>query len=231
MGEVIILPETTRKPITLIGKRAGMCWGRDVDNDKRNYERGLECLEKNHGRALEYINIETILKGWSARVIREWYTHIGGAPTRLQESTRYVNYENFNFVTPATIQNNPQAQEIYENTMNNISDALGVLMNSLKIPKEDVAMLLPLGMQTTIVDKRNFRSAMDMSHQRMCSRAYLEYRELFREWANQLRSIDEEWEFLIDNYFKPKCEVLGYCPEGKPCKAKYRKEDTLSQTE
>ena len=68
-------------------------------------------------------------------------------------------------------------------------------------------------------------------HQRECSRAYWEYRDLLKEWKKQLRNIDDEWEFLIDNYFKPKCEVLGYCPEGKPCKSKYRKEDALSQTE
>ena len=88
MGKVIVLPETTKDPISLIGRRAGICWGADITNEERNYKRGLDCLESNHGRTLEFVNIETVLDGYSARVIREWYTHIGGSPTRLQASTR-----------------------------------------------------------------------------------------------------------------------------------------------
>ena len=80
-------------------------------------------------------------------------------------------------------------------------------------------------MTTINVDKRNLRNVIDMSHQRECSRTYWEFRNLFKEWKRQLRNIDEEWAYLVDNYFKPKCEVLGYCPEGKACKKKFRKED------
>ena len=87
MGKIILLPETTKNPITLIGERAGICWGADISNKEKNYKRGLDCILSNHGRTLEYVNVEMIIDGYSARVIREWYTHIGGAPTRLQAST------------------------------------------------------------------------------------------------------------------------------------------------
>ena len=103
MKSITILPETTKNPITLIGHRAGVCWGADVTDDKKNYKRGLDCIKANHGRALEYVNIETIIDGYSARVIRELYTHIGGAPTRLQASTRYIDYSNFDYITPSSL--------------------------------------------------------------------------------------------------------------------------------
>ena len=107
MGKVTILPETTRNPISLIGRRAGICWGADITDEQKNYKRGLECLSNNHGRTLEFVNVEAVLDGWSARVIREWYTHIGGSPTRLQASTRYINYSNgFDYIIPSKIQNN-----------------------------------------------------------------------------------------------------------------------------
>lgn len=231
MGEVIILPETTRKPITLMGKRAGICWGGDISDDQKNYQRGLDCLKKNHGRVLEFVNIETVFKGWSAKVIREFYTHIGGSPTRLQASTRYIDYHNFDYIIPSTIKNNPKAKEIYTKAMGVLSASAQVLQEDLNISKEDTSMLLPFGMQTVNVDKRNLRNVIDMSHQRKCSRAYWEYRELFNEWSTQLRNIDDEWKYIVNHCFKPKCEVLGYCPEGKPCKNKFRKEDLLSQTE
>lgn len=215
---VIILPETTRKPITLIGKRAGICWGADISNDEKNYKRGLECIANNHGRTLEFVNVEVVLDGWSARVIREWYTHIGGAPTRLQASTRYINYsDGFDYVIPNKIANNEEALTIYTETMNVIRVNASILENQLGIPREDVANLFPLGMDTKMVDKRNLRNLIDMSHQRMCTRAYWEYRKLFKTYAEELKKIDNEWAYIVDNYFMPKCEMLGYCPEKYSC--------------
>lgn len=169
-------------------------------------------------RTLEFVNIETVLDGWSARVIREWYTHIGGAPTRLQASTRYINYsKGFNYVIPDKIKNNAEAVNKYVEAMDTIRENANMLETELNIPREDVANLFPLGMHTKIVDKRNLRNVIDMSHQRMCSRAYWEYRKLFKAYANELRNIDDEWAYIVDNYFIPKCEMLGYCPERYSC--------------
>ena len=223
MGTVTILPETTRDPISLIGRRAGVCWGADITDEKKNYRRGLDCLESNHGRTLEFVNIEMVLDGYSARVIREWYTHIGGAPTRLQASTRYINYADFPYVSPGKIEENEQAREIYRGMMSSVSDALRKL-EEIGVPREDAGMLLPLGMQTRVVDKRNLRNLIDMSRQRMCSRAYWEYRRLFADVLSQLRSLSEEWEYIIDHYMMPKCEMLGYCPEKYSCGRKPKKE-------
>lgn len=217
MGKVIILDETTKNPITLIGKRAGVCWGADVTDDKKNYKRGLNCLESGHGRTMEYVNIEMVLDGYSARVIREWYTHLGGSPTRLQASTRYIDYDKFDFVIPPRIANNEEAKKIYESTMKIITENSKYLENELGIPREDAAMVLPLGMSTKIVDKRNLRNLVDMSRQRMCSRAYWEYRKMFLDIIDELSQISKEWALICSKYLHPKCDELGYCPEAKSC--------------
>ena len=110
MGTVTIQQTTTVNPISMIGEEAGICWGADTANKEGNYKRGIDCLENEHGRTFEFPDVYMILDGYSARVIREWYTHIGGSPTRLQASTRYIDYEHgFDFVTPASIQNNSKA--------------------------------------------------------------------------------------------------------------------------
>ena len=88
MSSVIVLEETTTNPLQLIGKCSGLCYGSDISNVDKNYKRGLECLKNNHGRTLEFPQVYLLLKGYSARCIRELYTHIGGMPTRLQASTR-----------------------------------------------------------------------------------------------------------------------------------------------
>ena len=225
MGKIVIIEETTRNPISLMGQRAGVCWGADISDKEKNYKRGLDCLASGHGRVMEYVNVEVILDGYSARVIREWYTHIGGGPSRLQASTRYIKYEDFKYVVPHTVEKNPDAKALYDETMNNIANAASKLENEMGIPREDAAMLLPLGMETKIVDKRNLRSLVEMSHQRMCTRAYWEYRELMRDLCNALKDYSEEWAYLVDNYFMPKCEVAGFCTEKKSCGRKPKKEE------
>ena len=217
MGNVIILEETTKKPITLIGKRAGICWGADIFDDIKNYKRGMDCIMSNHGRTLEYVNVEMIIDGYSARVIREWYTHLGGSPTRLQASTRYIDYEHgFNYVVPESVRNDEKRSEIYTEAIHQINKAL-VELEDIGTPREDSALLLPLGMTTKIVDKRNLRNLVDMSHQRMCSRAYHEYRKLFGDICTELYKISEEWAWIVDNLFVPKCDYLNYRPEKKSC--------------
>lgn len=223
MGKIIVLPETTKEPITLIGKRAGICWGADISDDIKNYNRGLDCIKSNHGRTLEYVNIELVLDGYSARALREYYTHIAGSPTRLQASTRYINYKNFDYVIPPSVKKFG-GEEIYKETMDIISENCQKL-EQLGIPREDSAMLLPLGMSTKIVDKRNLRSFVDMSRQRECTRAYWEYREMFNDIKKALADISDEWKYIIDTQFMPKCEYLGYCPEKYSCGRKPKKED------
>lgn len=216
MGKITILPETTKNPITLIGKRAGICWGADISNDEKNYKRGLDCIESNHGRTLEFPDVELVIEGYSARVIREWYTHIGCLPTRLQESTRYVDYSNFKYVTPPKILANSEAKNIYDEAMSVITDSAQKL-EKLGIPREDSAMLYPLGMETRIVDKRNLRNLIDMSRQRLCNRAYWEYRQMFLDILTSLIDYSDEWETIVTTQMLPKCEYIGYCPEKRSC--------------
>ena len=218
MGKIIILEETPKNPISLMGQRAGVCWGADISDKDKNYTRGIDCIKSGHHRVMEYVGVEMILDGYSARVIREWYTHIGGAPTRLQASTRYIDYKDFDYVVPPSIKNNKDNDtwNLYASTINTIKENCKQLEN-LGIPREDIAMLLPLGMSTKIVDKRNLRNLIEMSHQRLCTRAYWEYRNLMKDLMEALSAYSEEWAYLVDNYFMPKCEVAGYCTEKKCC--------------
>lgn len=224
MGRVIIQEETTLNPISLIGKEAGICWGADVTNEEKNYKRGLDCIKSNHGRTMEFPDVYMVLDGYSARVIREFYTHIGGAPTRLQASTRYIDYEHgFDSICPTTVSKNPTATLVYLDAMDKVKEALKDL-DDMGIPREDTAMLLPLGMTTKIVVKINARTLTDMSRQRMCNRAYWEYRILFNDICKALSAYSEEWAIFVENNFMAKCDVCGYCIEARCCGKKPTKE-------
>ena len=222
MGKVIISSDTTKNPITMLGRYAGECWGAPTGDNEKNFKRGLECLESGHFRTGEFPDVYMILDGYSARVIREWYTHIFGAPSRLQASTRYINYDSFEYVTPPKIANNEKVKMIYDNCMQIIQEKLQEL-DEMGVPREDSALLLPLGMTTKIACKHNFRNLVDMSHQRLCTRAYWEYRQLFRDIIEALENYSDEWKILVQ-MMKPKCEVYGYCTEEKSCGRVLKKE-------
>lgn len=217
MGKITVREETTLLPITLIGREAGECWGGRTDDPERNYKRGLDCIVSGHGRTWEFPQVYMKIEGYSARVIRELYTHIGGAPTRLQASTRYIDYEKgFDFVTPPSVQKSEEALQVYTDAMGQIGEALRKLEKA-GVPREDCAMLLPLGMTSTVVLRTNLRNLVDMSHQRLCTRAYWEFRQLMADMIAALSAVSEEWAYLTEHLFVPKCELTGFCTERNGC--------------
>jgi thymidylate synthase (FAD) len=213
---IIIQEHTTKNPITLIGEEAGICYGADTSNQEKNYNRGLDCLKSNHGRTLEFPSIYVVVDEYSAKMVRELYTHIGGAPTRLQSSTRYIKYGDYKYVTPPSIEKSEEANAIYKVVNETIVNGIKRLRD-LGVPNEDATMLLPLCMETKVVCKYNPRTLIDMSHQRECTRAYWEFRNFMKELSEKLSEYSEEWKLIVDNYFEPKCELLGYCPEKFSC--------------
>lgn len=215
-GKVIVMSETTDEPLSLAGQCAGVCWNADVSDQKKNFKRGLQCLKDGHGKVLEYAQVYLILNGWSARVVREFYTHNSGLPTKLQASTRYIDYSNFEYVMPRAA--TPAQEKFYADAMAEITEAAQSLEDD-GMKREDAALLLPLGMQTKVVYRTNLRALIDMAKVRMCTRAYWEYKELMDAILEALSIYSDEWAYLVKdlNVFTPKCVELGYCPESKGC--------------
>lgn len=226
MGTITILPETTKNPITLMGMRAGTCWNANITDNEKNYKRGLDCIKSGHGRVMEFVNVEMIIDGYSAKVLREYYTHIGGSPSRLQASTRYIDYSKgngFDYVTPQSISKDEDVAGTWHSVMRYINTNIQHLINN-GVPIEDATMLLPLAYSSKMVDKRNLRSLVDMSRVRMCSRAYHEYRKMFNDICNALREYSDEWKWIVDNLFHAKCDEVGYCTESKSCGRKPKRQ-------
>ena len=146
----------------------------------------------------------------------------------MQASTRYINYSKgngFSYTIPHSIEKNEDALSEWQSFMSGINFEIQNLIDNHNIPVEDATMLLPLAYSTKMVDKRNLRNLVDMSRNRMCSRAYWEYRELFRDICNALREYSDEWKWIVDNLFHAKCDEVGYCTEAKSCGRKPKKAD------
>lgn len=204
--------EGTKYPLTEIGKNAGICWKSDISDGMKNYKRALSCIESGHGRVMEYPDVTLLITGYSARCIRELYTHIIGT-TRLQSSTRYIDMSNFKFYDPSLTE---EQSKIYNDTMEIIKSNYEKLI-AQGMSKEDAANILPLGMHTEIVLKINLRALEHFMNMRLCSRAYKEIRKLCVEMKKCISGISEEWKVLCDTIFVPNCVKYGYCPEDKCC--------------
>lgn len=211
-----ILNYTTKEPLQIIGECSGICWNTDINNKDKNIKRALNCISSGHGRVAEYADVYCVIDGYSARCIRELYTHVVGT-TRLQESTRYVNENNFSYYTPPTILEDEDNYSLYADCMTYIKEVYKKLIDN-GVPKEDVANILPLGMNTKIVWKINLRALIHFFNMRMCNRAYKEIRSLCNELYKKLCNYSEEWNLIATRYFVPKCIVEGKCTEKNSCK-------------
>lgn len=161
---------------------------------------------------MEYVDVELVLSGLSARCLRELYTHIAGV-SRLQSSTRYVSEEEgFGYYIPPKIENNLGNKTMFVEGMEKIQETYNNLLHN-DATKEDAANLLPLGMMSKMVWKINLRSLVNFCHQRSCMRALKEIRDLTKEIVSLLGSKNEEWAWIAENLFVPKCEQYKYINE------------------
>lgn len=221
MGKVTIMSQTLKQPLSFMGECAGPAYGSDTSNPEKNYKRGLTCVKDGHGRMLEFCDVFLKIEGYSARVMREFMRHVGDGLTAIQRSTRYCNEADFEYYTPPYIEKN--LKDDYDKIMSRIQNAYYDLIEC-GVSKEDAANILPLGMNTVVVMKKNARCLSDMAQVRLCNRAYVEYRQLMKDIIQALRDYSPEWDTLADEIFKCKCDVYGYCTEKFGC-GKYPKRE------
>lgn len=191
----------------------GVCWGAPLDDKEKNVKRAISCIKAGHGRVMEYVDVELVISDVSARCLRELYTHIGGAPTRLQASTRYISEESgFDYYTPPKIENNMGCKQMFTEGMGTIQQVYNGLLKE-GMTKEDAANVLPLGMMSKMVWKVNLRTLINFCQQRSCTRALKEIRDLTKEIVSLLGSKNEEWNWIAENLLVPKCEQYKYINE------------------
>lgn len=221
---ITVMNETTKFPLQLIGKEAGICWGANTEDAEKNIKRAKSCIKSGHGRVMEFPDVYVIIDEYSSKCVRELFTHVGGSPTRLQASTRYIDYsKGFKTIVPPSVKNNEKANEIWEKAIDNISKSM-IALKEIGVPNEDLTNLLPLAYSTKMVWKVNLRTLINFFGQRKCYRAYHEIRKLCDELIKVLSSYSDEWSFICKEHFVPKCEQYKFinknfcfCTEEKGC--------------
>jgi flavin-dependent thymidylate synthase len=156
-------------------------------DDKNAYKKVSEWPWDKKQDELDYM-LNTIRSSWEfidytfdIRDVSRGFTH-QFVRTRqasyAQQSQRTVDMSGFSYYTPPKIQENPEANIIYAQAMNQINEAYQLLRDH--VPAEDARGILPTNIHTNIVAKFNLRTLSEMAKARLSPRAQGEYQETFK---------------------------------------------------
>ena len=127
-----------------------------------------------------------------------------------QQSQRYVAAHGFQYITPPTIAERPEAKAKYEALMETIRSVYGEL-TEMGVPKEDARYVLANATETKILVTMNARSLMHFFNLRCCNRAQWEIREMAYKMLAEVKKVAPTLFFNAG----ASCVNTGHCPEGE----------------
>ncbi|MBU5438665.1 FAD-dependent thymidylate synthase [Tissierella sp. MSJ-40] len=200
--------------------------------DEEKTEKFLKILiDLGHESPIEHVTFTFGVEGVSRTLTHQLVRH--RIASFSQQSQRYVKLDQFEYIIPPSINNNPKAKKLFIEAMeedqkyyNEITDllfkehfdkyikeGLGEKEAKLKSEKEsieDSRYIFPNACETKIVFTMNTRSLMNFFKLRCCNRAQWEIRELAVEMLKEVKIV---YPILFKNA-GPSC-LRGPCPEGK----------------
>ena len=142
-------------------------------------------VESGHESVIEHASATFRISGVSRALTHQLVRHRIGF-SYSQESQRYVNAENFDYVMPESIALS-SSEYVYLSIIHNLKRTYAELIKA-GIPKEDARYILPNAVTTEIVVTANFRALRNFFKLRCDKKAQWEIREL----ANEMLSICKE---------------------------------------
>lgn len=234
----VTLVAHTPDPDKTIAVAAKMCYSADGADkimeslsDER-CDRFIDMLMRlGHESPFEHASFTFAIEGVSRSLLAQITRH--RIASFSVKSQRYVCENNFEFILPPAIANNPEAKEIYMKAMGEDVASYNALADILrkdhterlmaegmeeseakkaaeKMAIEDARFVLPNACETKMMVTMNVRSLWNFFRLRCCSRAQWEIRALADEMLKLCKEVSPK---LFSNA-GPAC-VKGACPEGK----------------
>jgi thymidylate synthase (FAD) len=224
------LIEHTPNPEKIIAAAAKLCYSsigideimENVDNEST--EKFLNMLMSyGHESPIEHVSFTFGVEGVSRSLTHQLVRH--RIASYSQQSQRYVNLKQFEYIIPPEIEKDEKAKKIFIKAMEQSQEAYnelaGILKNKyinegLNAPNaekkaiEDARYVFPNACETKIILTMNARSLINFFKHRCCNRAQWEIRGLADEMLRQAREVAP----VLFKYAGPGC-LKGICPEGK----------------
>jgi len=177
----VALMTHTPEPDQVVAAAARLCYsGADIATIQRRLggDKGAALVAKllslGHESPLEHISFTFGIEGVSRALSHQLVRH--RIASYSQQSQRYVRREDFEFVTPPTIAEQPEASGEYRAAIEAIRRAYATLLSH--VPAEDARYILPNACTTKLVATLNARSLYNFFALRCCRRAQWEIRAL-----------------------------------------------------
>lgn len=197
----------TTNPVDTIEEAASTCYdSTPTDGKIMNH-----CYESGHHSVLEFADFTFKISGVSRALTHQLVRH--RIASYAQRSQRYCKETGFEFVTPPSIESNPEASKLYQETMDYITNVYSKLL-AMQIPNEDARMVLPNACCSEICVKMNLRTLMNFCNERLCSCAQWEIRNMAKQMVKEVLKVAPE----LKQFLVPKCEKhpnYYFCTETK----------------
>jgi thymidylate synthase (FAD) len=180
--------------------------------DKTSGKEQLAVLEQvlklGHTSVIEHASFTFAISDVSRSLTHQLVRH--RIASYSQQSQRYVNLNEPNYVIPPSIEKNKRTKKAYEETMEAIWAHYNKLLE-LKIPAEDARYVLPNGTCTNIMVTMNARSLLNFFELRCCLHAQWEIRLLANKMLQEVKKVAP----LIFKNAGPSCKTKQICSEKK----------------
>ena len=164
-------------------------------------------IESGHHSTIEHISFTFAIAGVSRALSHQLVRHRIGVAFD-QQSQRYVKYKEPQYVTPPSIEANPDALQEFER-FRDVSEEIYHRFLAQGIPAEDARFIFPNAVATNLIMTVNLRQLMHMAGLRLCTLAQWEIRQMFKLIRKEVMAADPYFGRLL----VPKCVPLGYCDE------------------
>ena len=187
-----------------------------------------DILESGHTSPIEHVSLTFAISGVSRALTHQLVRH--RIASYSQQSQRYVDGKDFNYIIPPSIAKNPAAlarftacmaeiaaaysdlsELLADKTVENLPQNNAALAKAREKVRQDARFVLPQAAETRLVMTMNCRSLLNFFEERCCLRAQWEIRAL----AKAMLPLAQNAVPVIFDAAGPKCARLGYCPEGE----------------
>ena len=229
----------TPEPEKIVATAAKLCYSSsDISSLKEGLtpEKTRSFIEMlvsiGHESVVEHVSFTFGIEGISRACSHQLVRH--RIASYSQKSQRYVNENGFEFITPPSIQEIPEAKAEFDRVIDDIQKSYEKIAEILteknkaefiaagidektaaskarKLANEDARFLLPNACETKIIVTMNVRSLFNFFEHRCCNRAQWEIRAV----ANEMLRLCIEAAPALFAKAGPSCVASGKCPEGK----------------
>ena len=199
--ELLFVTPHAEKLIEAAGRTSYLSFPKQKENSEKAFIRML--IKNQHLSVLEHAYATFRVSGISRVLTHQLVRH--RLCSFIQQSQRYVDESNFDFIEPNSVKKNPEAHSAFIDFMGKAKEVYSQLQR-MKIKKEDARYVLPNAVESQIVASANFREWRHMIGLRGKAQAQWEIRRLTIEILKILRKhaptvfedfeIDEEKEII-----------------------------------